>query len=256
MMRASASAPHTELPRSDRTRPTRRFLLYSLRPLARFVIRRRFGVRQHHHDRVPTDGPVIFACNHVGVADGPLLAIFAPRPVHALTKEEMFESKLGPLLLAAGQINVDRFNTDPAAVKSCLRALRDGLAVGIFPEGSRGAGDLRRFHRGAGYLGLVTGAPIVPVTMLGTREPGGGSNSIPSRGATVDIVYGEPYTFDPVPWPRTKEQVEHSSLLLREHMLVQLDQARALTGRELPGPLPVADAEPDPDTGVTDQGAP
>ena len=255
MMRASASAPHTELPRSDRVRRTRRFLLYALRPVARFVIRRRFGVRQHQREQVPATGPVIFASNHVGVADGPLLAIFAPRPVHALTKEEMFEGKLGPLLIAAGQINVDRFNTDPAAVKSCMRALRDGLAVGIFPEGSRGAGDFRRFHRGAAYLGLITGAPIVPVTMLGTREPGSGSSSIPPRGATVDIVYGEPYMIDPVPWPRTKEQVERSSLLLREHMLVQLDQARALTGRELPGPLPVADAEPDPDTGVTDQGA-
>jgi 1-acyl-sn-glycerol-3-phosphate acyltransferase len=256
MMRASASAPHTELPRSDRVRRPSRFLLHPLRPVARFVIGRRFGVRQHHRERVPAQGAVIFACNHVGVADGPLLAIFAPRPVHALTKEEMFEGKLGPFLLAAGQINVDRFHTDPAAVKTCLRTLRDGATVGIFPEGSRGAGDLRRFHRGAAYLGLVTGAPIVPVTMLGTREPGGGSSSIPPRGATVDIVYGEPYMIDPVPWPRTKEQVEHSSLLLREHMLVQLDQARALTGRELPGPLPVADAEPDPDTGVTDQGAP
>jgi 1-acyl-sn-glycerol-3-phosphate acyltransferase len=256
MIRASGSSPHADLPRSDRTRRPSRYLLHPLRPVARFVVQRRFAVRQHHLDRVPGRGPVIFACNHVGVADGPLLAIFAPRPVHALTKEEMFEGRLGPFLVAAGQINVDRFHTDPAAVKSCLRTLRDGAVVGIFPEGSRGAGDLRRFHRGAAYLGLVTGAPIVPVTMLGTREPGVGSSSIPPRGATVDIVYGEPYSFDPVPWPRTKEQVEHSSLLLREHMLVQLDQARALTGRELPGPLPVADAEPDPDTGVTDQGAP
>ena len=115
---------------------------------------------------------MIFASNHVGVADGPLLAIFAPRPVHALTKEEMFEGRLGPFLHASGQINVDRFNTDPAAVKACLRALRDGAAVGIFPEGSRGAGDLGRFHRGAAYFGLVTGAPIVPVTMLGTPRTG------------------------------------------------------------------------------------
>lgn len=256
MIRAASSAPHTELPRSDRTRRPSRYLLYPLRPLARFVIRRWLGVRQHHTDRVPTGGPVIFACNHVGVADGPLLAIFAPRPVHALTKEEMFDGPLGRFLLAAGQIRLDRFHTDPSAVKTCLRALRDGSSVGIFPEGSRGAGDLRRFHRGAAYFGLITGAPIVPVTMLGTREPGGGSNSLPPRGATVDIVYGEPYSFDPVPWPRTQEQVEQASLLLREHMLVQLDQARALTGRELPGPLPVADAEPDPATGVTDQGAP
>jgi 1-acyl-sn-glycerol-3-phosphate acyltransferase len=255
-MRVADTSPHTALPRTDRTARPSRFLLHPLRPLARFVIRRRLRVRQHHADRVPVAGAVIFACNHVGVGDGPLLAIFAPRPVHALTKEEMFDGRLGRFLLATGQIRLDRFQADPAGVKTCLRALRDGATVGIFPEGSRGAGDLRRFHRGAAYFALVTGAPIVPVTFFGTREPGTGSNALPRRGGTVDIVYGEPYSFDPVPWPRTKEQVERSSLLLREHMLVQLDQARALTGRELPGPLPVADAEPDPATGVTDQGAP
>jgi len=134
--------------------------------------------------------------------------------------------------------------------------LRDGLTVGIFPEGSRGAGDLERFHRGAAYFALVTGATVVPVSIFGSREPGAGSNSLPRRGTTIDIVYGEPYQVDPVPWPRTKEQVAQSSLLLRKHMLIQLDQARADTGRDLPGPLPVADADPDPATGVTEEGAP
>ena len=141
-------------------------------------------------------------------------------------------------------------------MKSCLRVLRDGGTVGIYPEGSRGAGDLQRFHRGAAYLALVSGATVIPVTTLGSREPGGSSGSLPRRGAVIDLVFGEPYDVVAVPWPRTREQVEKQSLLLREHMLVQLDQARALTGRELPGPLPAADVEPDPDTGVTDQGAP
>ena len=70
------------------------------------------------------------------------------------------------------------------------------------------------------------------------------------------MVFGEAYRIEPVPWPRTREQVEKASLLLREHMLVQLDRARASTGRDLPGPLPPTDVDPDPQTGVTDQGAP
>jgi 1-acyl-sn-glycerol-3-phosphate acyltransferase len=44
-------------------------------------------------------------------------------------------------------------------------------------------------------------------------------------------------------------------MLLREHMLAHLDQARASTGRSLPGPLPAIEVEPDPATGVTEQGA-
>lgn len=247
---------HREPPRTDRARhPVRVFLYSPLRPLARWVIRRRFGVRLHGGHLVPDQGPVIFASNHIGVADGPLLAIFAPRPVHALTKREMFRGPLGRFLLASGQIPLDRFNPDPAAVKVCLRVLRDGRAVGIYPEGRRGGGELERFHRGAAYFALVSGAPVVPVIMLGSREPGAHTDSLPARGGAVDIVFGEPITLEPQPWPRTREQVERASLLLRERLQAHLDDARASTGRELPGPLPITDVEPDPATGVTQQGA-
>jgi 1-acyl-sn-glycerol-3-phosphate acyltransferase len=231
-------------------------MLRALRPVARFVIRRRCEVRVHNVEHVPAHGPVIFAANHIGVADGPILAIFGPRPVHALTKIEMFSGKLGGFLRGAGQIPLDRFRTDPAAVKACLRVLRDGRAVGIFPEGRRGAGDLERFHRGAAYFGLASGAPVVPVIFLGSREPGAHTDALPARGGTVDMVFGTPYTLPATPWPRTKEQVGHASALLREHMLTTLDHALAVTGRDLPGPLPAGEVEPDPATGVTDQGAP
>jgi 1-acyl-sn-glycerol-3-phosphate acyltransferase len=252
-----ASVSHLHPPRSDRVKPAPRYLLHSpLRPFARFVIRRRFTVRVTDPGNVPASGPIIYASNHVGVIDGPLLAIFAPRPAHALTKVEMFKGLLGRFLWHSGQIPLDRFHTDPRAVKTCLRALRDGRAIGIYPEGSRGPGDLERFHRGAAYLALVSGAPVIPVTMLGSREPGGTSGSLPRKGATIDMVFGEIYRTEAVAWPRTREQVEKTSLLLREHMLVQLDRARASTGRELPGPLPLTDVDPDPQTGVTDQGAP
>ncbi|GAA4718353.1 lysophospholipid acyltransferase family protein [Nocardioides conyzicola] len=247
--------PHLERPRSDRVRSSPRYLLYPLRPVARWLLQRRYDVRVHGAAAVPTTGPVIFASNHVGVIDGPLLAIFAPRPVHVLTKMEMFRGLLGWFLWRSGQVPLDRFHPDPRAVKICVRALRQGRTVGIYPEGSRGAGDLERFHRGAAYLALVSGAPVVPVTMFGSREPGGTSGSLPKGGGVIDMVFGEPYEVDATPWPRSREQVEKSSLLLREHMLVQLDRARASTGRELPGPLPPTDVDTDPDTGVTEQGA-
>lgn len=256
MRERTSPAAHLAPPRSDRARPLPRYLLHTLRPIAAWLIRRRYDVRIHHTAQTPTDGPVIFASNHVGVIDGPMLAIYASRPVHALTKMEMFKGPMGFFLRKSGQIELDRFHTDPGAVKSCLRALRDGRAVGIYPEGTRGTGDFARFHRGAAYLALVSGAPVVPVIMLGSREPGGSNNSLPRRGTTIDMVFGEPFRIDPVPWPRTREQVEKFSLLLREHMMVLLDQARALTGQVLPGPVPGNDADPEPATGVTDQGAP
>ncbi len=249
------NSEHLELPRTDQIKPPATFRITRLRPTARTVIRRRFKVLQHHPERVPLQGPVVFAANHVGVLDGPILAIFAPRPVHALTKLEMFEGRLGPFLLKAGQIPVDRFQTDPLAVKTSLRVLRDGGAVGIFPEGGRGAGDLQRFHRGAAYLAMVTGAPIVPVIMIGTREPGGTTNSMPPRGSTLEMYFGEPITLEKSPWPRTRETVGAASVRLRERMLQDLDAALELTGRQLPGPLPKGEREPDPGGGVTEKSA-
>jgi 1-acyl-sn-glycerol-3-phosphate acyltransferase len=244
---------HTERPRSDRIKHPRRLMMVALRPPARAVVRRRLGVRVHGLDKVPRKGPVIYIGNHVGIMDGPLMVIFAPQAVHALTKVEMFKGRMGRLLSGAGQVPLDRFNPDPAAVKTCLRVLRDGHAVGVFPEGRRGAGDLERFHRGAAYFALVTGAPVVPVVFLGTREPGGHLDSVPARGSSVDVFFGAPVSIDPISWPRSKSQVEKVSVLLREQLLALLDQSREATGRELPGPVPAGEVEPDPSTGVIER---
>lgn len=217
-----------------------------------------FGVTLHHGERVPRRGGVILAANHIAWADGPLLAIFSPRAVHAMTKIEMFHGALGGFLRASGQIPLDRYHPDPAAVRSCARTLAEGGAVGIFPEGRRGPGDLSRFHRGAAYLAMVTGAPIVPVAILGTREPGGTSSDLPRRGGTVDLYYGEPLRVERQPWPRRREQVEAVSLLLRRHMLDTIAEAMALTGTDLPGPLPPDDHEDDSPGGLVhlEPGAP
>lgn len=222
-------------------------LLRSLRPVARGMVRGYLQVRVHGERHVPRHGPVILAANHIGLADGPLLAIFAPRPVHALSKQELFTGRAGGLLAASGQIPLDRTRPDPGAVRSCLAALEAGRCVGIFPEGRRGAGEYDEFHGGVGYLALVSGAPVVPVTFFGTRPPGGGSGAMPGRGARVDMVFGTPYRLEAVPWPRTREQVEQATALLRQHLVGELRHAQQMTGRTLPGPLPAGDSGEDDD---------
>lgn len=255
-MTEARTAVHLDLPRSDRVRPPHRWLLHGARPFCAWLVRRRYRVVVHGTDLVPTHGPVIFAANHVGVIDGPLLAIFAPRPVHALTKVEMFAHWfLGPFLRQAGQIPLDRFHTDPSAVRASVRVLRDGRAVGIFPEGARGAGELELFHRGAAYLALVTGAVIVPVILFGTREPGGASSSLPRKRGTIDLVFGTPYTVEQASWPRTRQQVGETSHRLRARMLDDLEDARRSTGLSLPGPLPAGQHEADPGGGITEKSA-
>jgi 1-acyl-sn-glycerol-3-phosphate acyltransferase len=240
----------TDLPASSAEHP-RTLLLRGLRPVAARVMRLRWTVTVHDVAQVPSSGGVILAANHTGLVDGPLLATFAPRPVHALTKREMFDGRLGAFLRGTGQIPLDRFATDPAAIRSGLRVVRDGGALGIFPEGTRGTGDLRRFHHGAAYLALVTGAPVVPVTLLGTRA-GDDSLALPAPGGDIDIVFGRPWQTTQQPWPRTREHVTATSVLLRGHMLSELDTALARTRRSLPEPLRAGQSEDDPDTGLVE----
>lgn len=241
----------TGLPARSAEHPATR-LLHTLRPTASWLVRRRWQVVVHHAERVPASGGVILAANHVGAIDGPLLAVLSPRPVHALTKQEMFEGRLGGFLRRAGQIPLDRFHADPGAVRSCLRVLRDGGVAGIFPEGTRGDGQLRTFHHGAAYLALVSGAPVVPVTMIGTRPPGGATNAVPGRGEAIDVVFGQAWHTTQQAWPRTREHVAATSVLLRGHMLSELDSALSQTRRSLPGPLPAGQSEDDPDTGLVE----
>ncbi len=181
---------HVEPPSSTAVLHPPRLMLTRLRPPARALALRRWDVHVHFAERVPSHGPVIVAANHIGVLDGPLLAAFAPRPVHALTKQEMFTGRAGRFLRGSGQIPVDRYAADPRAVRTSLRVLRDGGAVGVFPEGTRGDGELRTFHHGAAYLALVSGAPVVPAVFLGSREPGGGIDSV-RPSVAVDLYLGE-----------------------------------------------------------------
>ena len=242
-----------DLPRSESVRHPHRYLLHNpvLRRLARRLIARRYDVHVSGAENMPRRGPVVVAANHIGWLDGPLLGIVLPRPVHALTKAEMFTGRTGRFLSQTGQIPLDRFHADPASVKTALRVLRAGNALGVFPEGTRGDGELRRFHRGAAYFALATGAPVVPVVFFGTRPPGGGNDARPPAGSRIDVVIGASVPVERQLWPRTREQVEDLSRLLQRRMMEHLDAARAATGRTLPGPIPAHEREPDPATAFT-----
>jgi 1-acyl-sn-glycerol-3-phosphate acyltransferase len=86
----------------------------------------------------------------------------------------------------------------------------------------------------------------VPVSLFGTREPGQDSHSRPAKGAPpVEVVFGDPWRVEAKPWPRTKQDVFEASASLRSHMLQALAEAKQLTGRTLPGPLPAGDSERD-----------
>ena len=237
------SAAHEELPRSTGVPHPTQALLYRGRRAATSILQRRWDITIRGEENFPEHGPVVVVANHVGVLDGPLMAILSPRPVHLLAKREMYHGVLGALLNVTGQIPVLREGADPSAMKIALRVLRDGGTVGIFPEGSRGAGEVRHAKPGAAYLAMAAGATIVPLVFLGTRLPGGSSGSMPPARSPFVMTFGTAFEVAHHRWPRRQAETHALSARISEALLATLDEARQATGMTLPGPLPGKDKD-------------
>jgi 1-acyl-sn-glycerol-3-phosphate acyltransferase len=172
--------------------------------------------------RVPTSGPVLFASNHASFLDGPLVFGLAPRPVHFLVKTEMFHGVTGWFLDRFGQIPVDRSGVDRAALHGAMSVLRSGGAVGVFPEGARGLGDVASVHEGITWLAMQSGAPVVPVACLGTRSPGDDVGRPPRPLRRVAVAFGDPIELRARPGvPRrvaSRELTERLRTVLADHV--------------------------------------
>ncbi|MET9273066.1 lysophospholipid acyltransferase family protein [Kribbella sp. NPDC003557] len=226
---------HKDLPRTDDLPALPYRLALPLRKVAAPYFRRKYQLTIHHEDRFPLTGPLLMAPNHLSLLDGPLLGAIAPRMLHQLGKIEVFGGLQGAFLRRIGQIPVDRSSYDVLAVRKSIQVLRDGRVLNIYPEGTRGPGDFSRIRDGVAYLAMVTGAPILPVALLGTRLPAGSVEGHPPTGSRVDVVYGEAFAVERVPFPRRHSDVQavtdHIGDVLRAHVKAAVDE----TGHPLPG---------------------
>jgi 1-acyl-sn-glycerol-3-phosphate acyltransferase len=150
-----------------------------LRVLWRF---RAFGA-----ENVPRTGPLIVACNHVSYLDPVVLGVGSPRMLTYLAKKQLFSIPvLGPIIRGCGAYPLDRDAGGVAALRVALRVLKDGRCVGIFPEGTRNRTGTAEEKAGAAFLAAVSGAPVVPAAVVGTKNA--------KRLAQIRVAYGEPMT--------------------------------------------------------------
>ncbi|HEY0217477.1 MAG TPA: lysophospholipid acyltransferase family protein [Cellulomonas sp.] len=184
-------------------------------------------------DRVPTDGPVVLAANHTGVIDGPILVGVAPRPTHVLVKEEMFAGPLGTILRAAGQIPVDR-SSGRSALASALGVLQRGGAVGVFPEGNRGRGDVAGARAGVAWLAVNGDAPVVPVAVLGTRRTGESVSRVPGVRRHLVVEFGEPLVIERPEGASRRDLTALAAEQIRAAMSALVAEAAHRTGLTLP----------------------
>jgi 1-acyl-sn-glycerol-3-phosphate acyltransferase len=152
---------------------------------------------------VPRTGPVIIAGNHVSFADEIFTPLAARRQVFYFAKAEYFNSPgvrgsaMGALFRGLGQVPVERGDTRSAAasIDIGVDVLREGQALGIYPEGTRSPdGRLHKFRTGVARVAIRSAAPVVPVGLVGTRDvqPPGSKwwHRVP-----VEVHFGPPMDF-------------------------------------------------------------
>ena len=180
--------------------------------------------------RVPATGPVILAGNHSHNVDGPMIIGTSPRPVHFLVKKEAFVGPMDPFLRSVGHVAVDRASADRTAITAALGVLERGGVLGIFPEGTRGEGDFAELRAGLAYFAVRSGAPVVPVAVLGSARSGRVISALPPLRSRIDVVFGDPFDAGDGSGRRTRTAMDAATLRIQERLTAHLAYARRATG--------------------------
>lgn len=157
------------------------------------------GLRVTGARRFPRAGPVIVVANHLHNFDPIVLSAALPRPIYYMAKQELFAHPLFAWLIRNfGAFPVNRGAPDRAALRQALALLDEGLAVGLFPEGTRGVtGVLGDAYPGVALVALRSGAPLVPVAITGTETlpfDAKAAGRARRRRAPLRVVVGAPFT--------------------------------------------------------------
>jgi len=156
-----------------------------------------FRLSRIGREHIPESGPVIFASNHRSFLDPFIMGVCSRRPIYYVAKSEIFANPLVAWFVSSlGAFPVRRGAGDADMLETVRAILARGDQVLMFPEGTRTRpGALGRPKRGIGRLALDTGAPVVPVAMIGTEAVRKGWRIRPHK---IRVRIGSPLTFPKV----------------------------------------------------------
>jgi 1-acyl-sn-glycerol-3-phosphate acyltransferase len=123
-------------------------------------------------ENLPRNPMAVYASNHTSYMDIPVIFSALPMQFRILAKKELWPIPfIGWYLNRSGQIPVDASNAAHSGLGAAVKALRSGMPLVIFPEGSRSLdGKLQPFLSGAAYLAIRTQLPLVPMALSGVYE--------------------------------------------------------------------------------------
>ena len=147
--------------------------------------------RLYGAERMPRDGGVVLAVNHLHWIDVPLVGALSPRNLDFVAKfEAVGFPALGKFVASHGAIAVRRGESDREAVRQMRAAVRDGHVLGLFVEGTRQrSGRPGEAKPGAAMVAIQEGVPVLPAAIYGTQR------WKPGNFAPCSLAYGEPLDF-------------------------------------------------------------
>ncbi|NHZ87153.1 MAG: hypothetical protein GWP19_14980 [Planctomycetia bacterium] len=119
-------------------------------------------------ENIPRKGSFIVVCNHFNRLDASFVIFAIKKPINFLmASDQTIEAQIMWALWLYGFIPTNRQKIAPSTIKQSIKALKKGEVVGIFPEGAATEQYIRPAKNGAAYLAMITGVPILPISLIG-----------------------------------------------------------------------------------------
>jgi len=216
-------------------------------------------------DRIPRDGPVILAANHISNGDAVIIGSWLTkslgRRIHWLGKKEMFDWPLVGWIARNGGVHpVDRAAADVDAFRMAERILAEGHVLMVFPEGTRSpTGELQTPKDGLAMLALRSGAPVVPIGISNTDRVWPKGRFVPRPGGHATMRVGEAFRLaDELPGGLDRKSAKKAAtdLIMRRIAALVDERHRGVYASDVsaepptgatPEPPPASEAAP-PDT--------
>ncbi len=156
------------------------------KPILSPIFKLYYNPRIENKKYLQQDGPIVVVGNHKHIMDQCLVIIATKRIIHYMAKKEYFDGKMAWFFKATGCISVDRSIHDSNAKNKALEVLKNGGAIGLFPEGTRNKtkAKLLPFKYGAVSMAKKTNATIIPFGIVGDYK---------FRSKNLKIKFGKPF---------------------------------------------------------------
>ncbi len=148
------------------------FVYYFGRGLIRFLAFFFASWKVKGKENLPKDSPVLIVCNHLHIADPPMIAASLPLKCKIMAKEDLWRNKWSRYWVTNfGAFPIRRGVIDTEAIRSAERALKEGFSVIMFPEGGRSReAKLLPAQPGAALIAARMKVPLLPVSIAGSEN--------------------------------------------------------------------------------------